>query len=134
MKTYNSIITEELLDKFRTAAIGKELPSLDLSHCKEATIPCVTIHNLADGYLFDLERIEEKKSVYVYVLERNDMDSFKIGYQIEYGRNKSKYKYSISGSTLYLPTGLDENTKVLIKYNKIINNQDINNEDLYLFK
>lgn len=87
---------------------GLKLTDMDLV---DIEIPYIYLHQLKEGHKVKLQYLPIRGTDCVYVLNNDGT----IGEEIEYGRRRSKYKYSLSGSTLYLPYSLDENKTVIIK-------------------
>ena len=75
--------------------------------------PCIIEYDLSAGHTVDLKQVPYKKDIEVYVLNKDGS----IANKIEYGKHKSKYRFSLSGSILSLPSYLKD-TKVIIKYMK----------------
>lgn len=115
---YNTI--EELKHIIKNLNIDKYY--LDKFDCntEETTqvmeIPHIETHDLVNGHVVYLKTMPVINSVEVYVLNDDEC----ILKRIECGKRRSKYKYSLSGVVLTLPSSLNDG-KVLIKYIKKIN-------------
>ena len=73
--------------------------------------PWLVTHDLKNGYCVNLKKVPVKGSVEVYMLNKDGT----VGEKLKYGKHKSKYRYSLSGSILTLPSYLNKNESILIK-------------------
>lgn len=79
-------------------------------------IPAIMLHDVKNGHIIELWSGFVPETVHVYKVNSDR----RIREEFKYNLSKSKDKFSLSSTTLYLPTCLKKDDRVCIQYDREI--------------